>query len=156
MKFLSSSLFVLTFILSQLPSVAVGQNEPLIQIHMDSPRVSISDKFNPQLDTLFCGPCTFFIPKVFTPKADQVKGGWRIKPLCSNTIKSYKLEVFNRWGEFLFETNDISDSWSGKHKGKYVQPGQYIYKISIKVQSNNKLVPANKTGQINVYTPVSD
>lgn len=157
MKFLTYSLFAFTLFILQLPSTAFGQDKPLIEIKMDNPRVALIDHNNPPpLDSLICGPCKFFIPKAFNPKAGQPKSEWKIKSQCDHTIQSFKLEVFSRWGELAFESNDPSQSWNGKEKGKFVQPGFYTYKISVKVKSNNKVTPAEKTGQFKVFTPVED
>ncbi|MCS7076271.1 MAG: gliding motility-associated C-terminal domain-containing protein [Bacteroidia bacterium] len=55
--------------------------------------------------------CSFAMPNVFTPNADGKNDvfeydvtGW----------KSYHLEIYNRWGGKVFETNEIGKFWNGK------------------------------------------
>ncbi|MDD4234702.1 MAG: PKD domain-containing protein [Bacteroidales bacterium] len=48
---------------------------------------------------------------------------------------SYKFEVYNRWGELIFTTNDINEHWKGRYsqnKGDYVPQGMYVWIITLK------------------------
>jgi gliding motility-associated-like protein len=38
--------------------------------------------------------------------------------------------IFNRWGEIIFETNDVNFHWDGKYEGKVIPDGAYGYKVS--------------------------
>ena len=42
-----------------------------------------------------------------------------------NSVKEYKFEVYNRWGQLVYETEDVSDGWDGKYKSKICQSGTY-------------------------------
>jgi gliding motility-associated-like protein len=39
--------------------------------------------------------------------------------------------IFNRWGELIFDSDDIMFGWDGYYKGKLSQAGSYVYKIDI-------------------------
>jgi gliding motility-associated-like protein len=39
------------------------------------------------------------------------------------------MEIYNRWGERIFETDDINQGWDGTHKGKDAMDGMYIYVV---------------------------
>jgi gliding motility-associated-like protein len=41
----------------------------------------------------------------------------------------YDLYIFNRWGELLFETDDVNQGWDGTYNGIPVQDGVYVWKI---------------------------
>ena len=43
----------------------------------------------------------------------------------ANSVKAYRFEVYNRWGQIVFESNDITVGWDGKYKGKICQTGTY-------------------------------
>jgi gliding motility-associated-like protein len=45
-------------------------------------------------------------------------------------LKEYKMEVYNRWGVLLFESNSIDIGWDGYYKGKLLMQDVYIYRIS--------------------------
>ena len=39
------------------------------------------------------------------------------------------LRIYNRWGELVFETNDLSIKWDGTFRGQLLNPGVYVYYI---------------------------
>src|SRR5690554_4723256 len=43
---------------------------------------------------------------------------------------SLGFQIYNRWGELVFETNDNKECWDGTHKGKLVNTGVYVYKLN--------------------------
>lgn len=42
----------------------------------------------------------------------------------------YHMYIFNRWGELLFETEDVNGSWDGTYNGVIVPDGVYVWKIT--------------------------
>ncbi|UKN00777.1 gliding motility-associated C-terminal domain-containing protein [Paracrocinitomix mangrovi] len=42
----------------------------------------------------------------------------------------YHLYIFNRWGELIFETEDLNQGWDGTYNGVIVQDGVYIWRIT--------------------------
>lgn len=46
-------------------------------------------------------------------------------------VANYRLVVFSRWGDLIFQTNDINEGWDGTMGGKYVQEGVYNYYLSV-------------------------
>ena len=44
--------------------------------------------------------------------------------------------IFNKYGEKVFESNDINIGWDGAFKGKVIQ-GSYIYKIELTIDNKN-------------------
>ncbi len=45
-------------------------------------------------------------------------------------VEEYKLEIFNRWGEKVFESNDPSIGWDGYIDGKLASQDVYVWKVS--------------------------
>ena len=39
--------------------------------------------------------------------------------------------IYSRWGEKLYETNDLTKGWDGNYLGKPAQQGVYVYKILV-------------------------
>ena len=48
-----------------------------------------------------------------------------------NGKKSFKIEVFNRWGEKLWQTDDKHLSWNGKFKDISCQQDVYLWKVKV-------------------------
>ena len=79
------------------------------------------------------------IPNAFTPNLDGPTGGSRygngrndvFYPVTEGVI-AYKMQIYNRWGELLFDTEDRSKGWDGYYNGKVCTPDVYIYKIDFK------------------------
>lgn len=66
------------------------------------------------------------LPNVFTPNGDNVN---EVLELDHKNVVDFNLQIFNRWGNLLFETNDPDDSWDGDTKGKPSNDGVYFYKV---------------------------
>jgi PKD repeat protein len=42
-----------------------------------------------------------------------------------------KLQIFNRWGQIIFESNELGYGWDGYHNGSLCQQDVYIYKLLV-------------------------
>jgi gliding motility-associated-like protein len=64
----------------------------------------------------------------FTPNNDGVNDLYNVK---GNHIKEIHATVFNRWGQELYNWNEINGGWNGKYKGKEVAAGTYFYVVTV-------------------------
>ena len=78
-----------------------------------------------------------FVPTAFTPNGDEHNDLFVIK---GRFIKSFQMDVVNRWGEVLYATNSIEKYWDGKFKGIEVMQGTYYYHISLLGEDNKTFV----------------
>jgi gliding motility-associated-like protein len=87
-----------------------------------------------------------FIPSIFSPNA---KGPEANETLClfSNCVDQMKFVIHNRWGQKVFETEDIGRCWDGTFNGQEVQSGVYAYNLYLR-QLDGKVI--NKTGTISL------
>ena len=69
-----------------------------------------------------------FVPRAFTPNGDGINDQFLIAGY--NKCLFYHLEIFNRWGEIVYESFDVSKPWNGFYKGKLVEEGVYVYVLS--------------------------
>lgn len=72
-----------------------------------------------------------FIPTSFTPNGDGVNDVFKIESTGLNP-DSFRMEVFNRWGEKVFSSTDPEQVWTGGANGgdHYMPNGIYYYYIS--------------------------
>ncbi len=70
---------------------------------------------------------TVYIPNAFSPNKDELNDVF--KPVV-NCVHNYTFVVFDRWGEKLFETNDIDAGWNGQYKGRVCKSDVYVYKVT--------------------------
>jgi len=61
-----------------------------------------------------CRPAVIYFPNAFTPNRDGINDGWR--PIGVNIV-SIKYNIWNRWGERVFEGHSMNDKWNGMYKG---------------------------------------
>jgi gliding motility-associated-like protein len=52
-------------------------------------------------------------------------------------VKQYKLIIFDRWGELIWESTDMSTGWDGKYNGVRCQDGVYTWKLSYTRENNS-------------------
>jgi len=72
---------------------------------------------------------TLELPEAFTPNGDGQNDrifvrGWGIKELIL-------FQVYNRWGEQLYESSDLNQGWDGKFKGEDQPIGTYVYVVKV-------------------------
>ncbi len=80
-------------------------------------------------DSIFTcdGHTVIHIPTAFTPNGDEQNDQFRILGLNNVAYKSYRLLIYNRWGELIFETNNSTQAWDGRYKGSPANIGNYVY-----------------------------
>ncbi|MDQ3191547.1 MAG: gliding motility-associated C-terminal domain-containing protein, partial [Bacteroidota bacterium] len=84
------------------------------------------------------------VPSAFTPNGDGVNDlvfvrGWGIKQLL-------EFNIYNRWGELVFSTDDINQGWDGKYKGVLQNIETYAY--TVKAETFIDADPITKKGFI--------
>ena len=55
-------------------------------------------------------------------------------------LEAYQLQIFNRWGQVVFESTEPSFRWDGSVNGESVSEGTYFYSIRFTPQTTNKEV----------------
>lgn len=77
-------------------------------------------------------------PNAFTPSeaAQNASGVYNPNSIDNDIffpvhkeVKDYNLKIFSRWGELIFESNDINIGWNGTINGKPAQQDVYVFKV---------------------------
>jgi len=88
-----------------------------------------------------------YFPNSFTPNGDN--NNEVFKPMGEGIdLTYYHFMIFDRWGEKLFETNNIAEGWDGTYKGNPVQSDAYIWKVKAKELYRN--VNTEHSGYVNL------
>ena len=77
----------------------------------------------------------YLLPNVFSPNGDGNNDTF--KPIAPYAyVESVEFEVYNRWGQIVFESHDIEQGWDGSfgEGGDVIKEGSYIWSISFKVK----------------------
>jgi large repetitive protein len=80
----------------------------------------------------------FFVPNIFSPNGTGPEAN---NTLCvaGGCILELRYQVFNRWGEKIFETTDPDICWDGVYRGEPVGSGVYAYKVYARL-SNGEII----------------
>ena len=75
---------------------------------------------------------SLFMPNAFTPNGDGQDDHFKYSGIFDGIV-SFELSIWNRWGEKIFETRDVSEYWDGKYQnaGKPVKDGAYVYVVKL-------------------------
>ena len=59
-----------------------------------------------------------------------------INPLC---VIEFKLVIYNRWGEKIFETEDVMEGWDGYHRNSLSNSAVYAYYCNAELTNGKKI-----------------
>ena len=81
-----------------------------------------------------CEFSTLEIPNIISPNGDGSNDRFEIR--YSGLSEISVLRIYNRWGDVIFETNDVSNQWDGTYRGDPVNPGVYVYYLEARCLDN--------------------
>ena len=84
-----------------------------------------------------------FIPNAFSPNNDGIQDVYRV---LGSGFELLSFKVFNRYGQLMFETNDVNDGWDGIYKTEYQEMGVYSY--FVEYIPNTELVTKKLAGNV--------
>jgi len=95
--------------------------------------------------------CTYYeLPNIFTPNGDGVNDLYT--PLPYKFVSEIDIQIFNRWGNLIFQTSDPEINWDGKDQntGKAVSDGAYYYLCDVYEQRLTGIEVRNLNGFIQI------
>jgi gliding motility-associated-like protein len=88
---------------------------------------STSNVIKLKIDYASC-PSKFFMPTGFTPNGDGLND--ILKPTVDGKLVNFRLSIFNRWGQKIFESIDINKGWDGKFSGTQTDSNVFVWVCS--------------------------
>jgi gliding motility-associated-like protein len=82
----------------------------------------------------------WFMPNAFTPNNDGINEGFLGKGALLG-ISDFRMSIWNRWGEAIFETTDPEEAWNGRpnNTGDLSPSGVYVYLVTFTGPRGEKL-----------------
>jgi gliding motility-associated-like protein len=76
------------------------------------------------------------LPNAFTPDGDGLNDVFKAigRP---DKLTSFSMKIFNRWGQMVFETKDITLGWDGTYQGKPAPAGTYVFRVEYSISSRS-------------------
>ncbi|MDD2983296.1 MAG: gliding motility-associated C-terminal domain-containing protein [Crocinitomicaceae bacterium] len=69
-----------------------------------------------------------YAPNVFTPDGNEHNQTWKVF-MEGIDISSFHLQIFNRWGNLIWESKDVHTAWDGTYNGEILPDGAYSWTI---------------------------
>jgi gliding motility-associated-like protein len=76
------------------------------------------------------------IPTAFSPNNDGLNDVFAVK---GKFIQTLKLQIYNRWGQVIFESKNPNEGWNGKINGQEAPVGTYIYSVIAQDLNGNSI-----------------
>jgi len=71
-------------------------------------------------------PYALYSPNAFSPDGDGINDLFKVS---GQGMLDFQIEIYNRWGQMVYKSIDLSNGWDGTFKGKNLPTGTYVYKI---------------------------
>jgi gliding motility-associated-like protein len=90
----------------------------------------------------------FYVPNTFTPDGDEHNHVFTPVFTTGYDPANFKFDVYNRWGELIFQSLNAEKGWDGFYNGILCMEGTYVWKITYKIPDRDeyKIV----TGHVNL------
>ena len=105
-------------------------------IIVDSSGCSKSATVTVYVRSMKCNLADIFVPNTFTPNGD---GHNDVLYIRGNEIKELYFAVYNRWGQMVFETTDITKGWDGIYNGMKVDPAVFAWYFKAKCFNGSEM-----------------
>ncbi len=94
----------------------------------DATGCSITQEVTVFVRDVVCGEPNIFFPNAFTPNGD---GNNDVLFVRGNALDEVFFQIFNRWGELVFESNSQDIGWDGTFKGEVVETDVFGYYLKV-------------------------
>jgi gliding motility-associated-like protein len=96
---------------------------------------------SPQQQTVItivqCPELLFFVPNSFTPDGNEHNNSFKWTFTSGFDPYNFHVEIYNRWGEMIYESHDPNDYWDGTYANTPCTPGLYNYRVDFKSQKDD-------------------
>jgi gliding motility-associated-like protein len=77
-----------------------------------------------------------YIPNIFSPNGDLNNDVLYVR---SHNIKTMDFNIYNRWGEKVFETKDINKGWDGRFNGGACNEGVFVWYLNATLKDDKTI-----------------
>lgn len=90
--------------------------------------------------------CEVFVPNSFSPDNNGINDEFGVVSSCE--LKNYHLQIFNRWGELIFDSNTQTESWNGASFSGTIIQDLYNWRLNYVEQNGTVYNHITKTGYV--------
>ncbi len=97
-------------------------------------------------DTVYVVEYELYIPNAFKPSSSI---NYEFKPVAPfNAVQDYRLQIFDRWGQMVFESQDLGTGWNGEIRNEPAPMGVYAWRIDYQTVSDEGTRPIKMAGTV--------
>ncbi len=85
-------------------------------------------------------------PNAFTPNGDGLNDVFVYR---AQLVRTVTLRIYNRWGELLFQTDQLDEGWDGSYRGANAPQGTYLYQAEVEDQLGNRFTQEGRLTLLN-------
>ncbi|MEL7160061.1 MAG: gliding motility-associated C-terminal domain-containing protein, partial [Bacteroidota bacterium] len=78
-----------------------------------------------------CDEDNIFIPNAFSPNGDNMNDVMRVRSRFAEQLSEFRFIIYNRWGQEVYASEDIFESWDGTVEGDSLEPDVYGYWVRV-------------------------
>ena len=92
----------------------------------------------------YCQPY-LYVPSAFSPNGDGIN---ELFVIHGENIDQYEIDIFDKWGELIYVSHSMKDSWDGMYKGRLAQEDVYSWRIIYYAQGKSSLTKYTQEGNV--------
>lgn len=81
--------------------------------------------------------CAVFMPNAFSPNGDGINDLFRA--VVHDDLSDFRMQIYGRWGQMIFETQTPEKGWDGTQKGQPVPTGAYLWVVTYTDSKNQAI-----------------
>ncbi|MEM1119986.1 MAG: gliding motility-associated C-terminal domain-containing protein [Bacteroidota bacterium] len=90
--------------------------------------------------------CQMYLPNSFSPNGDGFNDALQVLTDCE--LQFFAMEVYDRWGNLVFATNDSQQTWDGTYNGQSLDQGVYLWTVQYQFVGQRDVVVETQTATI--------
>lgn len=128
-----------TFATSSYGSMEWTMGEVMTETYVNSGYAFTQGFHQPNMLAIIAKPTDLFIPEGFSPNIDGINDVFVIRGI--ENYPNNKIEIYNRWGQLVFEASPYTNNWDGKSQtgisvgGDQLPIGTYFYLLDLGIGS---------------------
>jgi gliding motility-associated-like protein len=111
---------------TQNTSAIINNTQVFEVIATDSFGCKESDTVIVYRRSLTCGQTAIFVPNAFSPNNDGMNDRFYVH---AKNLNKFYVAIYDRWGERVYESTDLTEGWDGTYKGKLLDPSVFGYYV---------------------------
>jgi gliding motility-associated-like protein len=129
---------------STSPQITVNYPGEFYAVVIDENGCAYSDTIEVKM-SVDCFPA-LYVPNTFTPNEDENNNTFKI---YGEYVDFFEMKIYNKWGELIFESNDLNSGWDGTYGGVLCPDGIYSYEIKYSFTTDDASV-FRQIGHVNL------